>query len=348
MCGILFTSQLTRTTRRILPHLAVAMETRGADSWGYTDGATVTKFDNQITKNFHIPRGWDNRPFICHTRAASVGDVTVENAHPFDFTDKRRVVGIHNGGVRNWQALNNKYDRKFDVDSMHIFKHLAEEREVDDLHMMGVIVWMENADGIVRYARSTSNSLAIAQLTTGEVIGCSEGPPLAAAMRMARAELKTFWKVDSDLEYKIERNVVYHDRPLPFWTTKQYVPSNNVGQQGSLQGINFGRRSYTPPKGENEFNRSRGKNYTNCAFCGNVLDTKATELVSCWDCIEKFAEGMDKVYRVDAAVEARLAATQKLDEDSNLPPAMTELERIGSHIHSQAELGGDIGYHGEW
>ena len=37
-------------------------------------------------------------------------------------------MGIHNGCITNHEALNIKYERKFEVDSMHIFAHIAEKK----------------------------------------------------------------------------------------------------------------------------------------------------------------------------------------------------------------------------
>lgn len=345
MCGILFTDKLTRNTRRILPHLAVAMESRGTDSWGYTDGNRVMKFVNTITENFHVPRGWDERPFICHTRAASVGEVIIENAHPFDYTNettRHRVVGIHNGGVRNWRALNVKYNREFTCDSMHIFKHLADAVPVKDLDMSGVIVWMENHDGIVRYTRSSSTAISIAKLKTGEIIGCSEEIPLRRACRIARCEIDSFWNVDDELEYCIADGTIYSDRKMPFDT--EYTISFHGQQQvhgghhnaGFPSGSNTSGSSGKVERGGNSFAHPKGI-YTKCTFCGGTLDASLDEVVLCSKDLERFVEFMDRDARKQRVLllpPAPNSITTQDDLNDILPPTheVTEYEHIDTRF----------------
>src|ERR1700677_4177785 len=118
----------------MLPLLALEMEFRGRDSWGATDGRSVTRCLGRITdgwyNEFIDPAGWGGWDrAIFHTRGASTGVVTIPNSHPYTFTHTlpdgavRRVVGIHNGIISNHEALNNKYSRTHEVDSMHIYQH---------------------------------------------------------------------------------------------------------------------------------------------------------------------------------------------------------------------------------
>src|ERR1700734_3632924 len=164
MCGICGTSNLTDTTRRMMPYLLWSIEDRGRDSWGATDGTDCVKVLGPVTSSFerhadHV-LGWDRAIF--HTRAASTGEVTVENQHPFRFVRGgtidpegniidtpedpwlKTVVGIHNGIVSNHLELKNKYSRhNFDVDSMHIFRHIVDGRPMSEIYGWGNLAWYD-------------------------------------------------------------------------------------------------------------------------------------------------------------------------------------------------------------
>lgn len=59
---------------------------------------------------------------IGHNRAATVGDITEANAHPFTFGN---ITGAHNGSLRVWDELEGYAD--LDVDSKAIFKTIDEK-----------------------------------------------------------------------------------------------------------------------------------------------------------------------------------------------------------------------------
>lgn len=64
---------------------------------------------------------------LCHVRAATVGGVKKDNAHPFLVNDAagKRLIGVHNGTLRNWQGKKGAKD--YVVDSNWAFHHIAEE-----------------------------------------------------------------------------------------------------------------------------------------------------------------------------------------------------------------------------
>ncbi len=103
--------------------LALANDMRGGDSWGYF---TEDKLTKDVGEAFRMNRKKLNRLAasrwaIAHTRKATTGKVSKDNAHPFSIG---AVVGAHNGIVANHDELNYMYDREFQVDSMHIFAHI--------------------------------------------------------------------------------------------------------------------------------------------------------------------------------------------------------------------------------
>lgn len=205
MCG-LFGWYLQRPDRRVVPlgaALSVLMDLRGTDSWGFyayphrEDKGTLTH--SPIYKRglgtfaMDVPsRGLKGFTMVmAHCRAASVGDVTVENAHPFHIGS---VVGAHNGGIRNWNQLNKEYNRDFDVDSQHIFAHIDEQRPLKELHGYGAITYVHKDEPQrVHMCRWNAGTLAVARVFYGNnkragVVWASTLPALAQGLGAAGFE----------------------------------------------------------------------------------------------------------------------------------------------------------------
>jgi hypothetical protein len=134
--------------------MTLKMEERGKHSYGYYSSKT-----NQIIKGTGFPSMHvcpenvaDSWIALGHTRFASVGAQTSANAHPWRLTNKvngAELVGMHNGGVANWEGLNKDYDRKFEVDSQHLLQHIVEERDLSELGAYGAIIyhWTKKTPG---------------------------------------------------------------------------------------------------------------------------------------------------------------------------------------------------------
>lgn len=103
-----------------------------------------------------------SRATVCHVRAATMGKVNVDNAHPFvAFRDNgRRVVGVHNGTLTSWQSR--KGAKGFDVDSEWAINHIADERvdAFEDFTGSFAFVWWDsNSPDVVYMARNKERPL---------------------------------------------------------------------------------------------------------------------------------------------------------------------------------------------
>lgn len=128
MCGIYgFIGKPNKKTKKALRSLAISNEVRGTDSSGlYLDdgrqGITIksvgdsTNLFDSATTNKHLGH-YTKKLFmraIGHTRMATVGAVTVKNAHPFK---SQRHTFAHNGCIYNFTALQEEFGTTHEVDS---------------------------------------------------------------------------------------------------------------------------------------------------------------------------------------------------------------------------------------
>jgi hypothetical protein len=150
MCGIFGYSfkhgKLSAARRAVLStNLARYNDDRGGDSWGVVginaDGPHVSRGLGDLSDNAY--ELCEYQTLFAHTRSASLGEVTIKNAHPFKLG---KILGAHNGYVYNHEELAAKYSRNFPVDSMHLFAHLNENRSFTEVVARGAIEWIKIDD----------------------------------------------------------------------------------------------------------------------------------------------------------------------------------------------------------
>lgn len=149
---------------------------------------------------------------MLHTRYATVGDKTIQNAHPFEIGD---LIGAHNGGISNYREMCKKYDRKFDCDSPHIFAHLAENRSLEELIGYGAIEWTtKTSPRHIFLCRFKTGSLSVACLGEDKdrwgVVWSSSGTHLTKALEFSGLDEFAFpINIKDEEVYEIKDGEIY-------------------------------------------------------------------------------------------------------------------------------------------
>lgn len=114
---------------------------------------------------------------MCHVRAATVGDVTTSNAHPFaiERDDESVLIGTHNGTLTGWKQ--EKSARGFDVDSEWALTHIATEgiKAFEDFTGAYAFVWWDGGDSeVIHMARNDQRPISVVFLKDGGMAYASE------------------------------------------------------------------------------------------------------------------------------------------------------------------------------
>lgn len=164
---------------------------------------------------------------MCHVRAATVGNITDMNAHPFEAYKESgaKITGIHNGTLRNWRGHETAKD--FTVDSDWAFQMIAEHGEDAFQYFDGAyaMIWYdEEAPGHVFMARNDERPLHFMYGEDGKTIyGASEAGMLGwiaerNGIKMSKDEAKAgIFYLTPGLLYKfsLEEVGVYDSWELP-------------------------------------------------------------------------------------------------------------------------------------
>ena len=168
MCGIVgCAGNLVIAHERMFNDLLIMNQLRGFDSVGlchvgFGNQPTVIKsLMNPAsfvrTKDYKETFRGVARVLIGHNRAATLGKVVADNAHPFTHGD---ITGVHNGTLIAQHLLEDHI--RFDVDSDNIFHHLS-KKGVEDMwgHLAGAaaLVWWDEKKSTINFLRNKERPL---------------------------------------------------------------------------------------------------------------------------------------------------------------------------------------------
>lgn len=226
MCGIFgWTRTNDKGATVVASVLIVKNVERGEDSWGFSaDGMVYKGLGSAVRmKRSAFKRLCEGQVVMGHTRFATQGDVRIANCHPFAVGN---IVGAHNGIVHNHGMLNGLHGRMCEVDSEHIFRHVAEGGDLTEIQAYGAVEFTEaDSPGVVYLARFHGGQLAIAKTKAGMFWSSAESD-LVKALRVAGLK-PTLYKVDAGKLYAADKDELYDIGPFAIaappvktWTAK--------------------------------------------------------------------------------------------------------------------------------
>jgi hypothetical protein len=282
MCGIQFVvngNSYSNKTEEFLTDAFIANQVRGMDSSGVFQ--VDSKFNKNGTRDVcffkkachgsdfigysaakEILAASSRKPItVGHVRAATAGNVTHENAHPFVAIrpDGSRIIGVHNGSLQGW--ADNEGADDHEVDSAWLFNKLAKDgiAAFEGFNGAFALVWFDSLHpNSLFIARNDKRTLYYGYSEGDKVMfGASELGMLGWLME--RNDIKVaknandirFFYPEAGFVHEVDINNPRKIEKTPFatydYTKKKYSKPVPVGQVIHTQHRPVDLRPNTPP-----------------------------------------------------------------------------------------------------
>ena len=250
--------------------LLIANAFRGTDSTGVMWWRKSDNKYNWIKNNVHpfifnyntfhdelVKEDWKTeKPNLVaiHCRAATIGKVTVDNAHPFECD---HIIGMHNGTISsNFEGKN-----KYDTDSEALYQVIAKKgiKEAISLLKHGspayALVWLDQQENTLNFLRNSMRPLHVFHAGS-TIYWSSTGKDLAWVLDEGSTEAKTPDGIDLrkvmslkvDHHYKVDLNQtgsISYTTEIVKPPEYVYDNSNFRGQQSFLPQSNYPKTTQT-------------------------------------------------------------------------------------------------------
>lgn len=187
-----------------------AAEIKTIKSLGHTHSIYIDHPDDFTSTN--LIKG-DPRYVIAHNRAATIGNVTLDNAHPFEHGE---IIGVHNGTLHKYNLDKLDDHDQFETDSEAIYYNIAlhgYEKTIPKLHGAYALVWYDNNTRKLHFIRNKERTLYYAETSTKCLLWSSDKDYLELAMKKSKlqGEIKLF---EDDVMYTFDTEAGYKDMAL--------------------------------------------------------------------------------------------------------------------------------------
>jgi hypothetical protein len=129
---------------------------------------------------------------------------------------------------------------------MHIFAHIAEGKDTQELNGWGAVVWFQDEE--LNFVRFNMTDLHIVQLETGEFLWCSTYTPLTTAIKFSGAKIKQVFTIEDERNYFLRHEdgalTLFKSEKMVFGTRYKSTPMNNITYSGGVTWINGVRREW--------------------------------------------------------------------------------------------------------